>query len=250
MLPDPLRRIPRFFRFCTDMSHALTGPGSPEVGSYGGGDVLPDPLHRIPHFFRFCMDTSHAFAGPGSPEVGSYGGDNVLPDPLRRIPRFFRFSADYAREDRGDDEAAFPMANVRQQSRLVLVREADCRGVYVRHGSRQPAAAWRVLAESTTAIRGRRRRRLVSGIRGGGRVVVILLSMRDHRARVGGGCGGGGAGEPRRRRRHEQAVQSSVGPASVLRPPSRFPRGIAALCCSSCRVRGTFTGWRSRPGRQ
>ena len=55
---------------------------------------------------------------------------------------------------------------------------------------------WRVLAESTTTIWGRRRHRLVSNIRGSGRIVVVLLSMRDHRARVGGGrgCGSGGVG--------------------------------------------------------
>ena len=74
---------------------------------------------------------------------------------------------------------------------------------------------------------GRRRRR---------RLVVVV---------GGGGWGGGGCGdgEPRRRRWHEQAVQSGIGKASVLHPPSRFPHGIASIApiveCEEC-----TTGWR------
>jgi hypothetical protein len=51
------------------MSHALAGPGSPEVPSKGGGLLLPDPLRGMLCFFLFRAATSHAFAGDGSPAL-------------------------------------------------------------------------------------------------------------------------------------------------------------------------------------
>ena len=59
--------IPCFFLFCTNSSHAFSGPGSPEVGSYGDGDCISG-------FFFFCTNSSHVFSGPGSPEVGDSRG--------------------------------------------------------------------------------------------------------------------------------------------------------------------------------